>query len=318
MRRLAAALGTLALLVTAAPVAAVAAEGNPLEKTNGFYVDPDSNPRKWVRDHPGDPRAAKIGQAIADRPGARWFGDWSGNIRTATDQYTYAADVVDKLPVLVAYNIFGRDCGSHSGGGAKSEDEYRTWIAEFAKGIGGKPSVVILEPDALAQLDCVPEAGKKIRMSLLKYATEQLRTYATNTWVYLDAGHSGWHSAATTVQRLADAGVANVRGFSLNVSNYHTTANNVSYGNAVKSGLAGRGLTKTFVVDTSRNGNGPGNDWCNPAGRKLGVPSQIGGGSDLLLWVKVPGDSDGDCGIGAGVPAGQFSPEIAVRLIDGV
>ncbi|AXB47331.1 glycoside hydrolase family 6 protein [Amycolatopsis albispora] len=317
MRRLAAALGTLALLVTAAPATALAAEGNPLEKTNGFYVDPDSNPNRWVRDHASDPRATKIKQAIADRPGARWFGDWSGNIRTATDQYTYAADVVDKLPVLVAYNIFGRDCGSHSGGGAKTEAEYRTWISEFAKGIGGKPSVVILEPDALAQLDCVPTTGKKIRLDLLKYATEQLKTYATNTWVYLDAGHSGWHPAATTVQRLADAGVANVRGYSLNVSNYHTTADNVAYGNAVKSGLAGRGLTKTFVIDTSRNGNGPGDDWCNPAGRKLGVPSQLGGGSDLLLWVKVPGDSDGDCGIGAGIPAGQFSPEIAVRLIDG-
>ncbi|WP_119098353.1 glycoside hydrolase family 6 protein [Streptomyces sporangiiformans] len=59
-------------------------------------------------------------------------------------------------------------------------------------------------------------------------------------------------------------------------------------------------------------------DWCNPAGRRLGVPSSIGvGGADYLLWIKVPGDSDGSCGIGHGFPAGSFSPHLAERLIDG-
>jgi endoglucanase len=37
----------------------------------------------------------------------------------------------------------------------------------------------------------------------------------------------------------------------------------------------------------------------------------------MLLWVKVPGDSDGNCGIAPDTPAGQFSPALAVRLIDG-
>lgn len=55
----------------------------------------------------------------------------------------------------------------------------------------------------------------------------------------------------------------------------------------------------------------------NPAGRKLGVATQVGGGAEMLLWGKVPGDSDGDCGIGAGIPAGQFSPVLAMRLING-
>ncbi|WP_370948085.1 hypothetical protein AB5J62_10975 [Amycolatopsis sp. cg5] len=49
----------------------------------------------------------------------------------------------------------------------------------------------------------------------------------------------------------------------------------------------------------------------------LGVPAQVGGGAELLLWVKTPGVSDGQCGIAPAVPAGQFSPELAVRLIDG-
>ena len=39
-------------LASASP--AVAADGNPLEKTNGFYVDPDSNPAAWVHAPPDD------------------------------------------------------------------------------------------------------------------------------------------------------------------------------------------------------------------------------------------------------------------------
>ena len=40
-------------------------------------------------------------------------------------------------------------------------------------------------------------------------------------------------------------------------------------------------------------------------------------GADALLWIKVPGDSDGPCGIGGGIPAGRFSPDLAMALING-
>ncbi|WP_329089211.1 glycoside hydrolase family 6 protein [Actinomadura citrea] len=58
-------------------------------------------------------------------------------------------------------------------------------------------------------------------------------------------------------------------------------------------------------------------EWCNPAGRRLGTPPGEGVDAELELWAKVPGDSDGNCGIDAGIPAGQFSPDLAIRLIDG-
>ncbi|MEV6907748.1 hypothetical protein [Amycolatopsis sp. NPDC051071] len=56
-----------------------------------------------------------------------------------------------------------------------------------------------------------------------------------------------------------------------------------------------------------------------PAGTEAGGPAQAGGGRwvELLLWVKTPGVSDGECGIAPSVPAGRFSPGLAVRLIDG-
>jgi endoglucanase len=73
-----------------------------------------------------------------------------------------------------------------------------------------------------------------------------------------------------------------------------------------------------FAVDTSRNGKGSKNGaWCNPAGRKRGTPPRTDGGAEMLLWVRVPGDSDGPCGVGKGIPAGQFSPDLAMHLNGG-
>ncbi|MFC0114152.1 glycoside hydrolase family 6 protein [Kibdelosporangium aridum] len=313
MRRIV--LACLAALALSPVQVAVAA--NPVGMTSGFYVDPNSNPAVWVRNNGSDGRAARIQSAIASKPMARWFGSWSGDIQSAVSSFVAAADAADKLPVLVAYNIPGRDaCGGHSGGGAGSPEAYRAWISAFASGLGSRPAVVILEPDSLADFNCM-DAGKiATRTGMIRYATEQLRDKGTNTWAYLDAGNARWVPAATMASRLDSAGVRNVRGMSINVSNYITTSESAAYGNAVSSSLPG--YTKPFVIDTSRNGNGSNGEWCNPAGRKLGAPAQVGGSAELLVWAKIPGDSDGSCGIGAGIPAGQFSPDLAIRLIDGV
>ena len=76
-------------------------------------------PKRWVAANPGDGRAAAINASIANTPMARWFGYWSGDIGTATGATSARADSGDKLPILVAYNIYSRDyCGGHSGGGA--------------------------------------------------------------------------------------------------------------------------------------------------------------------------------------------------------
>ncbi|RSD11498.1 glycoside hydrolase family 6 protein [Amycolatopsis eburnea] len=306
----------LALTGLAPASPALAADGNPLEKTNGFYVDPDSNPAVWVRDHPADSLAGPIKTSIATKPGARWFGNWSGDIRTAVDKYTYAADVADKLPVLVAYNIPGRDCGGESTGGAGSPQAYRDWISAFADGIGGKPAIVVLEPDALAQLDCLSGTARTDRVDLLKFAATQFAQKAPNTWAYMDGGNATWIPAATMASRLKQVGVQSIHGFVLNVSNFYTTAESTTYGKAVGAAL---GYAAPFVVDSSRNGNGHGTDseWCNPPKRKLGATSQLGGGPEMQLWIKVPGDSDGSCGYGTGIPAGTFSPVLANHLING-
>ncbi|MET0132512.1 MAG: glycoside hydrolase family 6 protein [Kibdelosporangium sp.] len=304
---------TTALALAPTP-AAVAAD--PIGMTSGFYVDPYSNPANWVRSNSGDGRAARIDSSIATKPMARWFGNWSGDIGSAVSSFVGAADAADKLPILVAYNIPGRDaCGGHSGGGAGSPEAYRAWISAFAGALGTRPALVVIEPDALADFNCMDAGAVATRTAMITYATEQFRDRAVNTWAYLDSGNARWVPAATMASRLNSAGLRNVHGFAINVSNYHTTSDTASYGNAVNAALPG--YQKPYVIDTSRNGNGSNGEWCNPAGRRLGTPPQVGGGAEMLLWVKIPGDSDGSCGIAPGTPAGQFSPDLAIRLIDG-
>ncbi|MEU2600027.1 glycoside hydrolase family 6 protein [Streptomyces hirsutus] len=316
LRALTAALLALPLALAVAPSAHAA---DPTTLTNGFYADPDSSAKKWVAASPGDGRAPAINASIAGTPTARWFGSWSGAIGTATSAYAGAADHADKLPVLVAYNIYNRDyCGGHSAGGTASPSAYATWITQFAGGIANRPAVVILEPDSLGDYGCMTPAQIAERQGMLTGALSQFNRQAPNTWVYLDAGNPAWAGPATMAQRLHEAGLRQAHGFSLNISNYFTTAENTAYGNAVNSELNARyGYTKPFVVDTSRNGNGSNGQWCNPSGRRIGTPTRLGGGAEMLLWIKVPGESDGNCGVGAGSSAGQFLPEAAYKMIYG-
>jgi endoglucanase len=94
-----------------------------------------------------------------------------------------------------------------------------------------------------------------------------------------------------------------------------------------------------FVVDTSRNGRGPWTppaypdpqDWCNPPDRGVGPRPTADTGNPLVdayLWIKIPGESDGECtrGLGPGgstvdpewglvdPAAGRWFPEMALEL----
>lgn len=96
-----------------------------------------------------------------------------------------------------------------------------------------------------------------------------------------------------------------------------------------------------FVIDTSRNGVGPWTppaerpdgdpqDWCNPPDRGLGLrPSTTTNLelADAFLWIKTPGESDGECNrwepVGSPDPvrgmynpgAGEWFPEQALELV---
>jgi endoglucanase len=278
-----------------------------------WFIDPNSNARKqadsWRSARPAD--AAQMDK-IAGRPQADWFGDWSGDIRSVVSARASQITAAGALPVLVAYNIPQRDCGSYSSGGATSAAAYKTWIRAFAAGIGARRAVVVLEPDAIAGMSCLSAADQQTRLSLLSDAVSVLGAQGTVA-TYLDGGNSNWQPAATMATGLKSAGVAGARGFFLNVSNFRTTASELSYGDQLSALLGG----KHFVVDTSRNGLGPTADsqWCNPAGRALGNPASTATGdalADAFFWIKRPGESDGTCN--GGPAAGQWWAAYALGL----
>jgi endoglucanase len=276
-----------------------------------FFIDPNSNARRqadaWRSSRPAD--AAQMDK-IAGQPQADWFGDWSGDVQSAVAGRVATIRADGALPVLVAYDIPLRDCGSFSGGGAGSPDAYRTWIRSFAAGLGTGRSVVILEPDALAGMDCLSAADQQTRLALLSDAVSVLSSHPS-TYVYIDAGNSRWHSAGEMASRLGSAGVGQAQGFSLNVSNTLTTGEERSYGDAISAAIGG----KHFVIDTSRNGLGSNGEWCNPPGRALGdrpTASTGDAAADAYFWIKRPWESDGTCN--GGPSAGTWWSEYALGL----
>jgi endoglucanase len=270
-----------------------------------LYADPSwtgaaKQARIWAKK--GRDKDAALMRKLSQIPQAFWFtgGTPRATKRDVNRVVTAAADHA-AVPVLVAYNVPGRDCGQYSTGGARNARSYRRWIDAFAKGIGTRAAIVIVEPDALAGL-----CGKH-RIANLRAATDRLEAL-TATLVYVDAGHSNWEPSATMARRLQRVHATR---FALNVSNFRRTDELVAYGS--KIGMP-------FVIDTSRNGRGPWHgkeEWCNPPRRGLGArPTTTTGipGVEAFLWVKSPGESDGECANGKDPPAGRWWPAYALGL----
>jgi len=330
----------------------------------------------------GDIKDAALIAAMETVPRAVWFTSGTpAQVRQQAGTTMLEAKVERAVPVLVAYDIPGRDCAQYSAGGALDQADYEAWIDGLASGIGTGKAIVILEPDALGNMpsDCglsssVYPFTDSERLVELQYAVAALEQ-DPGVSVYLDGTHSAWQSVGTITQRLLEANVQDAQGLFLNVSNYQPTAELVDYGTwisdciamvtdpanafynnpsacasqyypATQSDFSTWGLTTAwyaqnmgsavasthFVIDTSRNGDGPDSmqqyasapydqpssvtatlasgNWCNPPGSGLGLRPTANTGVPLLdayLWVKTPGQSDGQCDAAGGVRAWDYS-----------
>ncbi|MGW1469391.1 glycoside hydrolase family 6 protein [Streptomyces sp. NPDC002308] len=287
-----------AALTACAAFAATAAQAAPaptpaqdtVTSATRFYVDPNS---KAARQAVDDLKGGKFEDALqmaelASYPQAAWFtGGTPAETRTDVTKLVRAAAVTHRVPVLVAYNIPGRDCSLYSSGGADSSAAYRQWIDAFAQGIGGKKAVVILEPDGLASLpkDCAGDIDptgelSTRRVSDLDYAVRTLKNGA-NTSVYLDAGNSQWRSVGDIAQRLLDAGAERSDGFVLNISNYQPTDQTSHYGTWISQCM----WFATKGPEWSRGHA----DWCasqyySPAAPNDGTPGNAVSSTDPSTW----------------------------------
>lgn len=314
-RRNGALYGVLSVLALLGVIALVLSLTLPTASSNPFlgrdlYVYPGSRASQAAADASGSEKQAFT--ELATTPTAIWLLPEEhpvSEIAEFVDSVEKDAAAQDQLPVFVVYGVPSRDCDNFSSGGTEAA-EYPDWISAIATGIASRPTVVILEPDALA---LAPSCGtEKATVGFIDTAITRLT--GPGVTIYLDAGHSTWLAADVMAPLLEAAGVGRVRGFVTNVSNYNTTAEERDYGDRLSEILGGA----HYVIDTSRNGNGSNGEWCNPSGRRIGdSPTAIDDGSaqDASLWVKNPGESDGRCN--GGPRAGAWWPERALELVSG-
>lgn len=255
----------LASGIAACPVlASNLASGRALQSNARFYVPPPSQGAvqqvlQLLRS--GDIADARLIVSMEAVPQAIWLTgetaaqaaegaggslDADRQVERQVRETLKAAAWQRAIPVLVAYNIPGRDCSQYSAGGAPTDAAYQQWIDSLARGLGNGKAVVILEPDALANLpsDCGaayqaanPQITDATREADVAYAVSTLEKDPSAS-IYIDAGNSAWQSIGTIAQRLIAADVQQAQGFFLNVSNYQYTGNSVAYGAWVSDCIA--------------------------------------------------------------------------------
>jgi len=211
-------------------------------------------------------------------------------------QALLGARLQNAVPVFVAYNIPGRDCSQYSAGGAPSDAAYDAWIDAIRGALGNAKAVLILEPDALANLPgyCgstystdFPNITDTTRIDDIAYGVSTLEG-DPNISLYLDAGHSAWQAVGNIAEVLVAADVQQAQGFFLNVSNYQYATNNAYYGTWVSSCIAyatqvngvtqAQALAYASTLDSADN---------NPSGAFGSCPNQYWNGGEPNNWSGV-------------------------------
>ena len=244
-----------------------------------LWVNPESSTLAHVEELGLEGDARDDALYLAQFPSATWFtGGSAREVKQEVKDVVVHAHADDAIPVLVAYNVPFRDCAQYSAGGATSLAEYTAWIDGFAKGIGNKEAIVILEPDGLgiipwytnldgqmewcqpAEADAATAASE--RFTMLNHAVDTLGSLP-RTKVYLDGTNAAWLNVGDVTDRLLEAGVERADGFFLNASNYQYTANTVAYGRWISSCIAYVTQLDGAPTDCGNQywNGGPATDW---------------------------------------------------------
>ncbi|MBE3043997.1 glycoside hydrolase family 6 protein [Candidatus Bathyarchaeota archaeon] len=141
-------------------------------------------------------------------------------------------------------------------------------------------------------------------------------------------------AAAALASIVQKAGDSKIRGFSTNISNYNPfetdspepftegspSFDESHYVQSLSSALEAQGLPSRFIVDQSRVAV-PGartewGDWCNiEAGFGQPPTTETSNANvDSIVWIKLGGESDGECGMEGAPAAGAWFDEYAKVL----
>lgn len=290
-------------------------DNEPPKWTGAFYVNPNSEAAKRAAQATGE-RKTQLSKLAERTVGVWWNGGSVDHVRTALREgYRLNQDVV-----LVAYNAPGRDNGGFSKGGAADLAKFKQEFDAFAEVIRQewiealdpdaiKPTVrVIIEPDAVN----LPDSLDATRKAVLKYAAEKIDALHAKGQVegYIDTGHSNWRPAEEVAKRIISIGIPASTNLVSNVSSFQPTDNEHVYLAEIARLTGGR----RWIIDTARNGLGQRqSEWCNPWNVLAGVAPTLNTGRDdcdAYIWIKPPGESDGNCN--GGPDAGQWFDDWAI------
>ncbi|KAG2858492.1 hypothetical protein PC116_g14980 [Phytophthora cactorum] len=281
-------------------------------------------PSSYTQAKTDHPDLSKALEALEQHAIASWFTD-----RMTTDERsTMITNMLNQCSEdtrlsIVVYGIPNKDCdaGLSSGGSVKSTDDYKAFLKQLTDAVGDRKVLYVVEPDAVGLLakenSCGSSAGY---FDNLKVAVEALSANA-NAELYVDVGY--WMLADSTnagkiapiMQELGSCG--RVKGVTINTSNYRSNDECAAYCTNFQNAMGKSDMS--CVVDTSRNFKGsPTSDWCNVPTAGIGKPpsSETGFSNiDYFMWIKPPGESDGECATG-GTSAGSFYADGFTKLWD--
>lgn len=298
--------------------------------------------RRRVNQRPA--MARLLSTFIARNPIAKWFGPTHTGMYNTV--YNYLVRTNYLAPGAMRFVVFRRlesgNCRRYvtpnqriygPGVHRKLVDSFAAAVRAANRDGFGSPLTVVIEPDVLASIECTLPTIRgaaarrrflRTRLAEISYAIGKFAPLPLAT-AYVDAGASDYVGWKAQVKYLRAVGIKRIRGFSLNVTHYDWTRDNVEYGRK----LAGA-LGVHFVVSTGRAGGGNLPDrllsrgyerGCNIPNAGLGPVPTVRTASryaDAYLWLLNPGFSDGNCKSGRRsfrTPNVRWTQTLAVRLI---
>ena len=243
---------------------------------------------------------------------AAWIDGFASGIGSDPAIVILEPDGLGIIPWFVAFYADKADCQPADANPATAAADRFAMIRAAVARLKQQPGVkVYLDATHAAWLG-VGEAANRLMLAgidsadgfFLNVSNFQTTTNSTHygNWVSSciarSEGFSWWNPAWCSGQYAPNANGVYVVDYS--DAHVQSVYNDFSWGPAGKT---------HFVIDTSRNGQGPWTppadhptgdpqDWCDPPGRGLGLRPTLETGKpalDAYLWIKTPGQSDGSC-----------------------
>lgn len=286
-------------------------------------------PESYEKAKPMFPNARFAFDTLETYTIATWYTDRDPNSDQVLEKLLNKCSLSSRI-VLVVYGMPGKDCeGQYSSDSVSVKDakSYRAWLQHLADRMGERKVLYIVEPDAVS-LSMDNKCGVMNHYASYLNTAIELLSRNEHANVYLDVGFwsvSSIEKANQLAQFIRDiCGDHKISGIVLNTSNYRPVAEIVNDCKNFQKAM--HSDTYRCVVDTSRNmaGGSPKLEWCNFKDAGIGSPPTVespDSSVSYLLYVKVPGHSDGFCNdpkrtsdAARGPAAGEFSMELFKNL----